>query len=310
MPDLESPSPVIERLAPIPSYLPAWQVHLLSGPPGGGKTTLLASWAKAFRDGLPIFGKHTNQLPWVGTILADREKTDTLQWYAAVGLADIPVYSIVDDPHLNEDHLEQRKRTPGMLEAIIDNFQIPDNGLLIIDPIVLWCGGDLNKYHIVYPAMIRLARLCLRRHITILGLCHTGKQKGDSKEQYTRAQDRILGSTALLGCSGTQMALEPPPKDSDDPYRFTWVPHHAKEETFELTRGTDGLFVLPEYGVQLPVLEAGREVARLVLIGDPAVAVTLEDRVVAVALADQLGSAFAMARPEALRRLAGDPPGE
>jgi hypothetical protein len=69
-------------------------------------------------------------------------------------------------------------------------------------------------------------------------------------------------------------------------------------------------FVLPEYGVQLPVLEAGREVARLVLIGDPAVAVTLEDRVVAVALADQLGSAFAMARPEALRRLAGDPPGE
>ena len=37
------------------------------------------------------------------------------------------------------------------------------------------------------------------------------------------------------------------------------------------------------------MVERGREVARLVLLGDPEVAVTLEERVVAVALADQLG---------------------
>ncbi|MDQ1458370.1 MAG: hypothetical protein QOH28_3990 [Actinomycetota bacterium] len=67
-------------------------------------------------------------------------------------------------------------------------------------------------------------------------------------------------------------------------------------------------FAMPEYGVQLPVLEGGREVARLVLIGDPDVAVTLEERVVAVALADQLGSAFAVAAPDALARVAEEAP--
>jgi K+-sensing histidine kinase KdpD len=58
---------------------------------------------------------------------------------------------------------------------------------------------------------------------------------------------------------------------------------------------SSGGFMLPEYGVGLPVLQAGTEVARLVLLGNPEVSVTLEERVVAVALADQLGSALAMA---------------
>ena len=67
-------------------------------------------------------------------------------------------------------------------------------------------------------------------------------------------------------------------------------------------------FAMPEFGVQLPVLEGGREVARLVLIGDPDVAVTLEERVVAVALADQLGSAFAVASADDLARVAEEVP--
>jgi hypothetical protein len=66
---------------------------------------------------------------------------------------------------------------------------------------------------------------------------------------------------------------------------------------------SSGGFMLPEYGVQLPVLREGTEVARLVIMGDPEVSVTLEERVVAVALADQLGSAFALAGPTELERV-------
>ena len=51
------------------------------------------------------------------------------------------------------------------------------------------------------------------------------------------------------------------------------------------------------------MLQAGTEVARLVLMGNPEVSVTIEERVVAVALADQLGSALAMAGPIELRTL-------
>jgi hypothetical protein len=56
--------------------------------------------------------------------------------------------------------------------------------------------------------------------------------------------------------------------------------------------------------VELPVLEQGVQSARLVLVGDPAVPVTIEDRVVAVALADQLGAALALAPPVDRARLA------
>jgi hypothetical protein len=73
-------------------------------------------------------------------------------------------------------------------------------------------------------------------------------------------------------------------------------------------RWFEGGFAMPEYGVQLPVVEGGREVARLVLIGDPAVAVTIDERVVAVALADQLGSAFALGSEADLARIAEEVP--
>jgi K+-sensing histidine kinase KdpD len=65
----------------------------------------------------------------------------------------------------------------------------------------------------------------------------------------------------------------------------------------ELRWGAKG-FVLPEDGLQLPVLDAGKEVGRLILIGDPTIAVTFEERIIAVALADQLGSAFTIAGPD------------
>jgi hypothetical protein len=60
-------------------------------------------------------------------------------------------------------------------------------------------------------------------------------------------------------------------------------------------------------GVELPVLEQGVEAARFVLIGNPEVAVTIEERVAAVALADQLGTALALADPTARERLAQGP---
>lgn len=57
----------------------------------------------------------------------------------------------------------------------------------------------------------------------------------------------------------------------------------------------EGGVVLSEDGVELPVLEQGVLVGRLVLVGDPTHPVTIEERVVAVALADQLGAALALA---------------
>jgi hypothetical protein len=56
-------------------------------------------------------------------------------------------------------------------------------------------------------------------------------------------------------------------------------------------------FTLPRDGVELPVVARGDEVARLVLLAGPDTPASLDQRVVAVALADQLGAAMAAAAP-------------
>lgn len=55
-------------------------------------------------------------------------------------------------------------------------------------------------------------------------------------------------------------------------------------------------FALPAGGVSLPVLARGRPVGRFVLTPQPGVGVTLERRIVAVALADQVGGALGVHR--------------
>jgi K+-sensing histidine kinase KdpD len=51
-------------------------------------------------------------------------------------------------------------------------------------------------------------------------------------------------------------------------------------------------FELPEEGVDLPVLARGHEVGRFVLIPTPGIPATLEERVVAVAIADQVATVW------------------
>jgi K+-sensing histidine kinase KdpD len=60
-------------------------------------------------------------------------------------------------------------------------------------------------------------------------------------------------------------------------------------------RFVGGEFALPGDGIQLPVLGRGHQVGRLVLVPSPRSGASLEERVVAVALSDQLGAAIAAA---------------
>jgi K+-sensing histidine kinase KdpD len=56
-----------------------------------------------------------------------------------------------------------------------------------------------------------------------------------------------------------------------------------------------GGFELPREGVQIPVLARGREVGHFVLLPTPGVGTTLEERVVAVAIADQVAAVWSSA---------------
>ncbi len=58
-----------------------------------------------------------------------------------------------------------------------------------------------------------------------------------------------------------------------------------------------GEYTLPEQGAEIPVLGRGKLFGRLVLVPDLTVGVSIEERIVAVALSDQLGAAFAADPP-------------
>jgi K+-sensing histidine kinase KdpD len=83
--------------------------------------------------------------------------------------------------------------------------------------------------------------------------------------------------------------------------RFEAAPGASTLPTIERTgavdgahrRWRDGEFTLPGFGAQLPVAARSQQFGRFVLVPDVSVGVSIEERIVAVALVDQLGAALA-----------------
>jgi hypothetical protein len=64
--------------------------------------------------------------------------------------------------------------------------------------------------------------------------------------------------------------------------------------------GGDEGFALPSGGAELPVLGRGNVLGRFVLLPMPNTTVSIEQRVLAVAIADQVGAALAVPGPHDL----------
>jgi hypothetical protein len=87
------------------------------------------------------------------------------------------------------------------------------------------------------------------------------------------------------------------PLPIDDPRPSPVIGRHggmAGVEPIRFRRNHDGRagFELPAGGVQLPVLAHGQRVGRFVLTPTPGIGVSLEQRLVAVAIADQVAAAW------------------
>ena len=96
-------------------------------------------------------------------------------------------------------------------------------------------------------------------------------------------QDELVGLLSLVEC------------------RYEGAPFTSTLPQIQRTGAIDGAhrrwiggeFTLPGLGVEIPVVARGRTYGRLVLIPDQNVGVSIEERIVAVALVDQLGVALA-----------------
>ncbi len=96
------------------------------------------------------------------------------------------------------------------------------------------------------------------------------------------AQDELTDLLHLESCR-----FEAPPYSSALPVLDRAGSVDLRRHRFQ----RDG-FELPEGGLELPVLARGQKVGRFVLVPRPGIGVGLERRVVAVALADQVGGAL------------------
>lgn len=228
---------------PIPGIIAAGSLNLISGASGVGKTALVADMCRRWRDGRSICWRPTNVPTKIAVIVGDRKWSDHKQWFEAVGFPDIPHYSFRDDTSFSWDRLHSRTAVTDIFEKAVDGLKLPPGALLIVDPISLFISGNLIDYKAVAIAMGKLDRIITKRKITCLGIMHMAKQKGDHKDRYTRPQDRILGSSALLGFSDTPMYLLGPEDMDDECYGFGWIPHHSPHETFQFVRNEQGLFV-------------------------------------------------------------------
>ncbi len=233
---------------PILDYLPEFQVHLLVGAAGVGKTALLASFLMTLREGGQWLGYQLHKPPFIGLIVGDRVWADHQVWFERAGWPDIPHYSLTNDlaagPLLEKSN-QIVKGFPLLSRAAGTFGLLPPGSVLALDPLSLFIEIDPVKdgYRGTAHAMLRLGQWALAQQITIIGSYHAAKQKGDVKERYLRPQDRIIGSMAMIGFSGTQMFLMGPGETGQEHYDFSIHPHRVPEQTHHLIRDTQGLFV-------------------------------------------------------------------
>jgi len=106
---------------------------------------------------------------------------------------------------------------------------------------------------------------------------------GDADDVLLAVQAELTGLLSLTDCR-----WETPPFTSTLPQ----IQRTGAIEG-EHRRWVAGNFTLPAFGVEIPVVARGTNFGRFVLIPDPNVGVSIEERIVAVALVDQLGAALA-----------------
>jgi hypothetical protein len=249
----------------ISDVLPAQQLHLIAGAPGAGKTAFVFWLLAQLRDGKKVFGLETRKPAFIGFIASDRTWDSHERWAQTVGYADIPKFSVVDDPTLSLEKLDDKKVSKHVefLRMLIQKCNggedPPRDSLLILDPISLFIGGDMNRYLSVFRHMIEISQMCKAQGWTILATAHASKQKGSKDERYVRPQDRILGTAAFLGCAGTVCYLATPEETEDeiDP-EFTWAPHHAPMATMRLFRNPKTGLLTPGAGATVVPLDVAR----------------------------------------------------
>ena len=222
------------------TFLPPREVSVLAGASGSGKSTLLLQMLHAWTTG-HNFIDIPPPSQGLSYIAGDRSIHSLYHRAADIGLdmTTIPHASMIDNNDIDIRMFQYDALS--LLFNMLDKLKGP---LFIVDPLIIFLGVDLNRYHLVAPALFRLNRYCQDKGYTLLGTHHTTKARSDFS--FLRPQDRISGSSALSAFTSTQIALTAPDEVAGDntmnAARLDIVSHIAAPETHWLSRDKKGLY--------------------------------------------------------------------
>lgn len=232
------PHATLSQMDIIEHILPEGEVSILAGSSGAGKSTLLMQFLSAFQAGEEHFLGHALKLDTRWGYLANDHAWKLYEETARRCRLDInalPHISLMDDDSID---LEVFKAEPlRLLEQLLTRLVQQGCTAVVVDTLVSWFGGDIRNYNIPAYALLRLGRYCRHNGITLLGTHHATKARTDYT--FSRAQDRISGSAALLGFSSTQLCLIPPDESKEAAYQFHIISHNAKAKVIALTRASE-----------------------------------------------------------------------
>lgn len=253
----------------IKGVLPTNQVSILAGASGSGKTTLTMQIIKDLQDGQSVFGFPAQPNLKIAYLASDRnwDAYQTLAERVGVDLDKMQVITVVDDPTIDLELFERDSRK--LLFQLLNRFVQKGADLIVVDPLMALLGGDPNRYNSVAPRLTMLNRFCSVNKVTILGIHHAGKARTDFG--FKRAQDRISGSSALLGFTSTQLFLAAAEEIQQEYCEWHIIPHTEKPSVLKLKR-TDPYGLFTRYTMDDEVLSAakGKDTAEVLFMYLPA----------------------------------------
>jgi RecA-family ATPase len=236
-----SPSPTLVNINRsqyiIDKILPQGEVHLIAGPSGAGKTTLVFQILAQIEQSLPVFGYASHAVPSV-YIACDRSLAGIHRTLERLDNPPrCPVYSLITSPEF-QDPIAQTHL--GMLKQI--RLLHPEAKLVLIDAIGLLLEGG-NDYHKAGRFITAMTRQCASSDLTILAQHHSPKQPKDSG--YANPRQRLSGSVAWAGTVETIILVEPAEEGNPENRDRTifLCPRNDSEQKLDYTTDMEGRLV-------------------------------------------------------------------
>lgn len=229
----------------VEQILPAGEFHIIGGPSGGGKTTLITQVVTEWAAGRPVFGYTSHPRPFAYVSL-DRGERSLHRTLRRCGI----------DPSTFPYVSPLSTTTPVVgIQSLLKDFVLPKfpdivaaSGVLIIEGIttLMPATSKANDYSQTFKFFAWVSAFCNETGISIIGVMHSPKMR--ESERYLNPRQRLMHSVAIGAIAETIILSEP---SFESPIKLdrivTVLPRNAPEQEFHMR--------LDEHGMHQPVVD-------------------------------------------------------